>query len=140
MTDFDYYLNLLHYPLKLENIIDKFDYSPFCNNKCTEQEIIYHKSLLLYLICSGYLFENILLNEKADTKLTAKIIRICKTNEYRCIKIRNLEIFEPIGKLYNVSYFTGSCPRKFFQLEEKCLDHIYYVAKQILYNISKEIL
>lgn len=134
------YLNLLHYPLKLESIVDKLDYSPFCSNKCSQIQIDHHKSFLLYLICSGYPFENIILHEKPDLKQTAKVINMCKCGDFRRIKINNPKIFEPIGKLYNTSYFTENFGRKYFKLEVKCMKNIYFVAQQTLYNISKEIL
>lgn len=134
------YLNLLHYSLKLENIIDKVDYSPLCSNKCSQIQIDHHKSFLLYLICNGYPFENIILTELPDLKQTAKVINVCTSGYFRCIKIDNSKNFESIGKLYNTSYFTESCPRKFFRLDDKCTKHIYHVAQQTLYNISKEIL
>jgi len=140
MTELIQYLNLLHYPLKLESIIDKFDYSPLCSNKCSQIQIDHHKSFLLYLICSGYPFENIILREKPDLKQTAKIINMCKYGDYCCIKIDNQENFEPIGKLYNTSYFTEKCGRKYFKLEVKCMKNIYNVAQQTLYKILKEIL
>jgi hypothetical protein len=134
------YLNLLHYPLKLEDIIDKINYHPFCNNDCSQLGIKHHKSFLLYLICNGYPFENIILDENPDITKTAKIINMCKYGDYRCIKIDNTEVFEPIGKLYHTSHFTENCGRKYFKIENKCMKNIYDVAQQTLYNISKEIL
>ncbi len=62
------YLNLFKYPLKLESIIDKVDYYPFCKDKSGGISILMHKKLLLYLICTGYPFENILLDQRADPR------------------------------------------------------------------------
>lgn len=134
------YLNLLHYPLKLESVVDKLDYRPLCNNRCYQIQTDQHKSFLLYLICNGYPFENIILKEKPDLKQTAKVINMCTHGDFGFIKIHNDKIFEPIGKLYNTSYFTENVGRKFFKLEVKCIKNIYDTAQQTLYNISKEIL
>jgi hypothetical protein len=141
MTEFDkQYLNLLHYPLKLENVIDKINYSPFCSDKCYQIEVVYHKSLLLYLICSGYPFEDILLEQRADTRSSPMISSICSEGEFRYIKIHNPEIFKSIAKLYPVRRFSQNNTCECFIIKEKCMEHIYHVAQETLYNISKEIL
>lgn len=135
-------LNLLHYPLKLESIINKVDYYPFCSNKPFQTDIIYHKSLLLYLICNGYPFENIFLDQRADPRshpLTSSICRECE-GEFRIMKLSNNKIFKPIAELYHTYHFLENNPKVCFKINQKCIEHIYHVAQQTLYNISKEIL
>ncbi len=134
------YLKLLHYPLKLENVIDKLDYYPFCSSESTQIDIIYHKSLLLYLICTGYPFENILLDRRADLRWSPMISSVCREGEFRYIQINYHKIFEPIAKLYHTSHFTNDDPFTCFRINEKCMKHIYNVVQETLYTISKEIL
>ena len=136
------YLKLLHYPLKLENVIDKLDYTPFCASKPFQIDILYHKSLLLYLICTGYPFEKILLDGLADPRSYPLVNSICREceGELRIMKFNNTKIFEQIGKLCNITYFTREDPHTCFKINEKCINHIYETAEQTLCNISKEIL
>ena len=122
--------------MRLESIIDKLNYSPFCSSKLSIIDIIYHKSLLLYLVCTGYPFENILLEERADPPPYSMISSICREGEFRYIKINDTKIFEPIAKLY---HFIEGDPFTCFTINEKCMDHIYHVAQQTLYTTSKEI-
>jgi len=133
------YLKLLHYPLKLEEVLKYINYSTFCSNNSGLEQINQHKSFLLYLVCNGYQFEKIISDEIPDLKKTARVINICKYGDY-CIVNINQEKFESIGKLYNTTHFTEFSGRKFFKIDDKCMNHIYYEVEKTLYNISKELL
>ena len=99
------YLKLLHYPLKLDDVIKYINHFPFCNNNYDSTQINYHTSFLLYLVCNGYPFEKIISDEIPDLKKTARVINICKYGDY-CIVNIDQEKFESIGKLYNTAHFT----------------------------------
>jgi len=133
------YLKLLHYPLKLDDVIKYINHFPFCNNNYDSTQINYHTSFLLYLVCNGYPFEKIISDEIPDLKKTARVINICKYGDY-CIVNIDQEKFESIGKLYNTAHFTEFSGRKFFKIDDKCMNHIYYEAEKTLYNISKGLL
>ena len=134
------YLKLLHYPLKLENVIDKVNYTPFCSDKLFQVFVNHHKSLLLYLICTGYPFENILVKRRVNPRWSPMISSVCLDGEFRYVKINDAKIFEQIVKLYPSSNFTEEDPFICFTINKKCMKHIYNVAQETLCNISKEIL
>ena len=134
------YLNLFKYPLKLENVIDKIQYKKFCKDNSGGISSLMHKKLLLYLICTGYPFENILLEQRADLRSSYKVNYICPKGEFRYFQIQNHEVFKKMDKLGCTNHFIENDPLKCFVIQEECINHIYDIAKQTLYNISKEIL
>ncbi len=133
------YLKLLHYPLKLENVIDKIDYYPFCSSESTQTAIIHHESLLLYLICTGYPFDDISSKKVINIRSIFKVNSICREGELYIINF-NTKVFKQIGKLYHTNHFTENDQPICFRINEKCMKHIYDVAQETLCNISKEIL
>jgi len=130
------YLKLLQYPLKLENII--INYFPLCGNKITDY---YHKSLLLYLICTGYPFENILSDEiDLQNRLFGGVLTICNGNEFHNITINHPDIYFPIAQKYHMYHLTFCNQTGCFGIDKNCIQNIYDIAENTLYNISKELL
>jgi hypothetical protein len=140
------YLKLLQYPLKLENVINDVNYNnyvPFCDNIegppiYYMQSEHYHKSLLLYLICKGYPFEQIVSEQKVGYgKLVASCI--CKNGEFYKLNITRTKTFEPISELYDTHYFIED-KKLCVKLRDDCLDDMHDVAQKILYSMAKELL
>jgi len=131
------YLKLFHYPLKLEYVIDNVNYFPFCNNRITQH---YHKSLLLYVICKGYPFEKILLDNEVDMKKIGGILSICNDGNFYYIKLKESDIFNQIADKYHTHSFLEHYNDSCYRIKDECLEHIYHIAEKTLYDISKNIL
>lgn len=66
------------------------------------------------------------------------INNIYREGELHYIKLSNQQIFEQITKLYHVMYFFEKDQLRCFIIKDKCIEHIYNMTKQTLYNILKK--
>ena len=136
------YSSVLQYPLSFEYVKKNVNYTSICN-ETVQHTMRYKKCLLIYLICNGYPFERIILNNKGGFKETGTYTCLCSSYDNRYyLKINNPDIFRPIGEFYYAQGLNDYSQNQTLVClaHEKCVQHIFSTAAQNIVIIAQRII